>query len=100
MSDGLENVSSVSRKFPRPGAQVGKSAALKRPASAVRFRPWPPSFQAIMRRPSPKYVPIRSKNQIARRGLSLFLRVQSHSFHHTYLREQPLAGYQLAAEVD
>ena len=42
----------------------GRVAALKRLASAVRFRPWPPCFQQLTDTPFRVLVPIGSNNQL------------------------------------
>jgi len=85
---------------PRAASGIDKirrqSRALKRPASAVRFRPWPPSFNSLRVGHHPKYVPIRSKNPIACRGLSCFCEHNLSRFSITTCVSGPVEGYQLA----
>ena len=50
--------------------QVVDRTALKRLASAVRFRPWPPCFQLVTASQNPKFVPFCSNSTIqARRSV-------------------------------
>jgi hypothetical protein len=72
-------------EFRRPGppkSSEWQSAALKRLASAVRFRPWPPQIQQLTSTTEPDSVPFCSKKNIPARTGSAQNRPEQMQGHH------------------